>query len=108
MLLTIKNVDLIRYCARRSATARTLLLIYGQNSIFHRAASNLFARLRQQIGTVIAPIPNQSFKCPSRAKELYMKRILFVLLTLGLFSAALAGCHAEGDIDTASSISLAR
>ena len=37
-----------------------------------------------------------------------MKRILFVLLTLGLFSAALAGCHASGEVDTASSISLAR
>ena len=37
-----------------------------------------------------------------------MKRILFVLLTLGLFSAGLVGCHAEGDIDTASSVSLAR
>ena len=37
-----------------------------------------------------------------------MKRILFVLLTLGLFSAGLAGCRAEGEVDTASSISLAR
>jgi hypothetical protein len=37
-----------------------------------------------------------------------MKRILFVLLTLGLFSAALAGCRASGEVDTASSISIAR
>jgi hypothetical protein len=37
-----------------------------------------------------------------------MKRILFVLLTLGLFSAAIAGCHADAGIDIASSISLAR
>jgi hypothetical protein len=37
-----------------------------------------------------------------------MKRILFVLLTLGLFSAAVAGCHAEAGIGTVSSISLAR
>jgi len=37
-----------------------------------------------------------------------MKRILFVLLTLGLFSAALAGCHAEAGIDTATSVSIAR
>ena len=37
-----------------------------------------------------------------------MKRILTVLLTLGLFSAAIAGCRAEGEIDTASSISLGR
>jgi len=37
-----------------------------------------------------------------------MKRILFVLLTLGLFSAAIGGCRAEGEIDTASSVSIAR
>ena len=37
-----------------------------------------------------------------------MKRVLFVLLTLGFLSAALVGCRAEGEIDTASSISLAR
>jgi hypothetical protein len=37
-----------------------------------------------------------------------MKRILLVLATLGLFTAGLAGCRAEGEIDTASSISLAR
>jgi hypothetical protein len=36
-----------------------------------------------------------------------MKRILFVLLTLGLFSAAIAGCHAEAGIDTATSVSVA-
>ena len=27
-----------------------------------------------------------------------MSRILFVLLTLGLFSATIAGCHVEGDV----------
>jgi len=59
-------------------------------------------------GTAIAFISTQSFKCPLWAKELFMKRILFVLLTLGLFSAALAGCRAEGEIDTASSVSIAR
>lgn len=37
-----------------------------------------------------------------------MKRILFVLLTLGVFSAALTGCRAEGEIDTASSVAIAR
>ena len=37
-----------------------------------------------------------------------MKRILFVLITLGLFSAAIAGCHASGEVDTASSVSVAR
>jgi len=37
-----------------------------------------------------------------------MKRIVFVLLTLGLFSAALAGCRASGEVDTVSSISIAR
>ena len=41
-------------------------------------------------------------------KGVVIKRILFVLLTLGLFSAALAGCRAEGEIDTASSVSIAR
>ena len=37
-----------------------------------------------------------------------MKRILFVLITLGLFSAAIAGCRAEGEVGTASSVSIAR
>ena len=37
-----------------------------------------------------------------------MKRILFVLLTLGLFSAAIAGCHADAGIDVASSVPTAR
>ena len=36
-----------------------------------------------------------------------MIRILLVLVTLGLFSAAI-GCRAEGEIATASSVSLAR
>jgi len=36
-----------------------------------------------------------------------MKRLLLVLLTLGLFSAAIAGCHAEAGIDTATSVSVA-
>ena len=36
-----------------------------------------------------------------------MKRLLFVLLTLSLFSAAIAGCHAEAGIDTATSVSVA-
>lgn len=31
-----------------------------------------------------------------------MKRMLFVLLTLGLFSAAIVGCRAEGEVDVAS------
>jgi hypothetical protein len=32
-----------------------------------------------------------------------MKRVLFVLLTLGLFSAAIAGCRVSGEVgDTAS------
>lgn len=33
-----------------------------------------------------------------------MARILLLLATLGLFTAVMAGCHAEGDIDTAASI----
>jgi len=38
-----------------------------------------------------------------------MMRILFALLTLGLFSAAIAGCHVEGDVGkTASPISQPR
>jgi hypothetical protein len=37
-----------------------------------------------------------------------MKRFFFVLLALGLFSTALVGCRAEGEIDTASSVSLGR
>jgi hypothetical protein len=37
-----------------------------------------------------------------------MKRILLVLLTLGLFSAAIAGCHADAGIDIASPISFVR
>ena len=36
-----------------------------------------------------------------------MKRILFVLITLGLFSAAI-GCRAEGEVGTSSSVSIAR
>jgi hypothetical protein len=37
-----------------------------------------------------------------------MKRILFVLVMVSLFSAAIAGCHADAGIDIASSISSAR
>ncbi len=37
-----------------------------------------------------------------------MKRILFVLITLGLFSAAIGGCRAEGEVGTSSSVSIAR
>jgi hypothetical protein len=38
-----------------------------------------------------------------------MKRILFVLLTLGLFTAAIAGCRVEGEVgDAATSIPGAR
>lgn len=42
-------------------------------------------------------------------KETFMKRVLFTLLVLGLFSTALIGCRAEGEIgDTQSNIGVAR
>ena len=37
-----------------------------------------------------------------------MKRIVLMLVMLGLFSAALAGCHADAGIDVASSVPAAR
>jgi hypothetical protein len=36
-----------------------------------------------------------------------MKRILAILVMLGLFSAAIAGCHADAGIDVASSATAA-
>ena len=37
-----------------------------------------------------------------------MKRIVLMFVMLGLFSAALAGCHADAGIDVASSVPAAR
>ena len=37
-----------------------------------------------------------------------MKRMLFILLALGVFTTALVGCRVEGEIDTASSTTLGR
>ncbi len=38
-----------------------------------------------------------------------MKRILLMVLTLGILGCALVGCHAEGSVgDTAASVGVAR
>jgi hypothetical protein len=57
-------------------------------------------------GTAIAHIPSV-IQVPLIGQGVFMIRILLVLVTLGLFSAAI-GCRAEGEIDTTSSVSLAR
>ena len=46
---------------------------------------------------------------PDMGKENIMIRFLFVVLMVGLFSAAITGCRAEGEIgDTSSSIAAPR
>lgn len=37
-----------------------------------------------------------------------MKRIFLMLMMLGLFGAAMVGCHADAGVDIASSVAVAR
>jgi len=42
-------------------------------------------------------------------KEIFMKRVFLMVLTLGILGCALAGCHAEGSVgDTAASVGAPR
>ena len=86
----------------RSATAR-----HQQDSIFRGAASNVFNVARIASGTAIAPVYLQSINALI-GQGVFMKRILFVLVALGLFSAGIVGCRAEGEVGTTSSVSIAR